>query len=116
MTRILVAGLAPLPFEATPKSYGPGARTWQLARGLAAGGHEVAIVAMRIRDAYSREAGEEREKVDGIEILRVEDAEFLHGDTVAREFETLPAGRRGRGHDLWLARPGALVARDPFLG
>lgn len=85
MTRILIAGLAPLPFEETPKSYGPGIRTWQLARGLAEEGHEVRIVAMRIRDAYPEGSGAEDELRDGIAIRRVDDHDFLHGEAVARE-------------------------------
>jgi len=85
VTRILIAGLAPLPFEETPKSYGPGIRTWQLARGLAEAGHDVRVVAMRIRDAYPEGCGAEAEERDGVAIRRVDDHGFLHGDAVARE-------------------------------
>lgn len=84
MTRVLVAGVAPLPFEETLKSYGPGTRTWQIARGLAAAGHEVRVVAMRIRDAYADGSRGERSVHDGIEILWVDDHAFLNGDAVAK--------------------------------
>lgn len=87
MTRVLVAGLAPLPFEETPKSYGPGIRTWQIARGLAAAGHEVEVIAMRIGDAYPGGEFEERSIHDGIEIRRVDDHAFLRGAAVADAVE-----------------------------
>ena len=32
MSRLLVYGVAPLPFENTKKNYGPGIRSWQFAR------------------------------------------------------------------------------------
>jgi len=84
LSRILVSGLCPLPHENTPKSYGPGIRTWQLASGLARGGHEVRVIAMRIGDAYPRGArGADREIFQGIEIERLDEGPFLGGDEVA---------------------------------
>ena len=52
MSRILLAGLCPLPFEALEKNYAPGIRTWQFARALQEAGHEVLCVASRIPRVY----------------------------------------------------------------
>jgi len=83
VSRILVAGLCPLPNENTPKSYGPGIRTWQLAKSLAAAGHQVRIVAMRIGDAYlPAERVNEQGSVEGIEVQRVLEGPFLSGDAL----------------------------------
>lgn len=70
MTRILLCGLCPLPFENTPKSFGPGLRTWQFAKGLASEGHEVRLVAQMIHGAYE-EAPPRTEERDGVLITRV---------------------------------------------
>jgi glycosyltransferase involved in cell wall biosynthesis len=85
MTRILVCGLCPLPWESTQKSYGPGIRTWQFAWSLANAGHSVRLVAMRIDDAYAGShpvASETRERV---EIRRFAMAEVLNGGVVKDE-------------------------------
>lgn len=83
--RILVAGLCPLPFENTSQNYGPGIRTWQLARGVAAGGHAVRVVAMVIPGVY--EAGElaADDEVDGISIRRVHGEAFMDPEVLAAE-------------------------------
>ncbi len=52
MTRVLVVGHVPLPFENLQKSYAPGARTWQLAGPLVDAGHEVSIAGIRIPFVY----------------------------------------------------------------
>lgn len=52
MSRILVLGHAPLPWEDLTKSYGPGTRTWQFAQPLLEAGHEVTILASRIPFVY----------------------------------------------------------------
>jgi glycosyltransferase involved in cell wall biosynthesis len=57
MSRILIFGLSPLPFENERRMYGPGIRTWQFAEPLLADGHDVRLVTMRIGGAYE-EAGE----------------------------------------------------------
>jgi glycosyltransferase involved in cell wall biosynthesis len=83
--RILVAGLCPLPFENTSQNYGPGIRTWQLAQGLAAGGHRVRVLAMVIPGVY--EAGElvAAEEVDGIAIRRLDGEGFMDPERMRRE-------------------------------
>lgn len=86
-SRILVAGLCPLPFENTSRNYGPGIRTWQLASGLRAAGHPVRVLAMVIPGVY--EAGELRaeEVRHGIEVRRVDGERFFDGATVPVEIE-----------------------------
>lgn len=90
MSRVLLGGVAPLPFEELQKNYGPGIRTWQFARGLVQAGHEVQIVAMRVGDAYTKAEQTSRDTRGGVEILRVDDHSFLKGDVVGeviREYD-----------------------------
>ena len=76
MTRLLVAGLSPLPFENARMSYGPGIRTWQFAWSLARAGHAVSVVAMRA-PGYDHAGAAEREERGGVAIHRVSDVSFL---------------------------------------
>jgi len=55
MSRVLLLGLSPLPFENELRLYGPGIRTWQLTKPLLQDGHDVCLVAARIRGAYRDE-------------------------------------------------------------
>jgi glycosyltransferase involved in cell wall biosynthesis len=55
LSRVLVLGHAPLPWEDLTKSYGPGTRTWQFAQPLIADGHDVTILASRIPFVYPEE-------------------------------------------------------------
>ena len=71
MNRLLICGLAPLPFECAEKNYGPGIRTWQFARSLAEDGHSVSLLAMTIDDAYSEQEPRLREEVCGVQFERV---------------------------------------------
>jgi glycosyltransferase involved in cell wall biosynthesis len=82
VSRLLVCGLAPLPGENTLKNYGPGIRTWQLARGLAGAGHEVRLLAMRIADAYREGEGRPAEERDGVSVERLSAAELLESERV----------------------------------
>ena len=75
MSRLLVAGLSPLPFESARMSYGPGIRTWQLAWSLARAGHEVRLVAMRA-PGYDHAAAPGREERSAVRIERVSDVAF----------------------------------------
>lgn len=52
MSRLLVLGVCPLPFESTTRTFGPGTRTWQLVEPLLSDGHEVTLVALRIPGTY----------------------------------------------------------------
>jgi glycosyltransferase involved in cell wall biosynthesis len=83
VSRILVAGLSPLPFENARMSYGPGIRTWQLAWSLARGGHDVRLVAMRA-PGYDHAAAPDREERSGVAIERVSDAAFLDPSRMRR--------------------------------
>lgn len=85
--RILVCGLCPLPFENTSQNYGPGIRTWQLAQGVAAGGHAVRVVAMVIPGVY--ETGEllATDTVEGISIRRLDGTAFLDPSVIRAEIE-----------------------------
>lgn len=83
MTRVLVAGLSPLPFENARMSYGPGIRTWQLAWSLARAGHDVRLVAMR-SPGYDHAAAPDREARAGVAIERVSDVAFLDPSRMRR--------------------------------
>jgi glycosyltransferase involved in cell wall biosynthesis len=83
VSRILVCGLCPLPWENTDKNYGPGIRTWQFAWSLGRAGHEVRVEAMRIEDAYGTQKPADREQHMGINIFRHDAGRFLDGGVVA---------------------------------
>lgn len=91
MSRVFIAGLCPLPFEDTTKSFGPGIRTWQLARGIASGGHEVSVLAMMIPGCYDGAAVTRTETVEGIRIERVTEAEFQDSEAIRRRIDTYQA-------------------------
>ncbi|MEN8162544.1 MAG: glycosyltransferase [Acidobacteriota bacterium] len=59
MSRLLVLGVCPLPFESTIRSFGPGTRTWQVVEPLIHDGHEVTLVALRIPGTYADDTPEE---------------------------------------------------------
>ncbi len=52
MSRIMLLGMSPLPFENDKKVYGTGIRTWQFARPLLEKGHELCLVTYAIQSAY----------------------------------------------------------------
>lgn len=83
MSRVLVAGLCPLPYENTLQSYGPGIRTWQFAWSLARAGHEVRLLAMRTPGAYG-EALPSPEVRGDVTVERVSDVAFLDPATLRR--------------------------------
>ncbi|HSD65211.1 MAG TPA: glycosyltransferase family 4 protein [Vicinamibacteria bacterium] len=89
MSRILVAGLCPLPFENTLQSYGPGIRTWQFAWSLARAGHEVRVLAMRTPGAYGDQRPAPSEDRKGIAIERLADVAFLDPTTIRRAIRAL---------------------------
>ncbi len=76
MSRILIYGVAPLPFENTRKNYGPGIRTWQFARSLAEAGHEVRVTAVVLDEAYVAPPVA-LETVDGVRIERIPKTLFV---------------------------------------
>jgi glycosyltransferase involved in cell wall biosynthesis len=84
MSRILVAGLCPLPFENSLRSYGPGIRTWQFALSLARADHEVRVLAMMTPGAYGDERPAASEDWDGILVERLTDVAFLEPATIRK--------------------------------
>lgn len=84
MSRILLYGLCPLPFENTPRTFGPGIRSWQFARGLAAAGHAVRLVVTGIPGAYGGVRPVRCETRDDVVIERVDEDEFLDRRTLIR--------------------------------
>jgi glycosyltransferase involved in cell wall biosynthesis len=89
VSRILLAGLCPLPFEDALRSYGPGIRTWQLAWSLGRAGHEVSVLAMITPGAYGDERPAPFEERDGIPIRRLSDVAFLDPSTIRKAIREL---------------------------
>ena len=65
MSKLLVLGVCPLPFESVTRSFGPGTRTWQLVEPLINDGHEVTLVALRTPGTYPDDTPEEVIHRDG---------------------------------------------------
>ncbi len=119
MTSILVCGLCPLPFENTLRSFGPGIRTWQFARSLAAAGHRVQLLAMEIPGSYEDDAPERNERRDGVDVERLDDQEFFDRARLeARIGELRPDAVVGAtiygSHVLALTRPEIPFWADQF--
>jgi glycosyltransferase involved in cell wall biosynthesis len=55
MSRILILGMSPLPFENEKKAYGTGIRTWQFVLPLLESGHEICLAAYCIPSAYEKD-------------------------------------------------------------
>ena len=91
MSRVLIFGHAPLPWEDLERSYGPGTRTWQFAQPLVADGHEVTVLASKIPFVYPDEEKEvTRGEENGCVIYRIEQDEFEVGgfaDRLMRELD-----------------------------
>ncbi|MCX6576986.1 MAG: glycosyltransferase [Candidatus Aminicenantes bacterium] len=52
MARVLVTGVAPLPFENQRKNYALNNRTWLIAKALMEEGHQVCLLCLRVKGAY----------------------------------------------------------------
>ncbi len=52
MSRILILGAAPLPFEPRERQYAPNLRTWHFTKPLIGDGHEIRLVAGRVPNTY----------------------------------------------------------------
>ena len=79
MSKVLIVGHAPLPWEDLTRSYGPGTRTWQFAKPLIADGHDVTILASRIPFVYPDEEGVTCCEENGCMIYRIDQDEFEIG-------------------------------------
>nr|MBU1327986.1 glycosyltransferase [Candidatus Omnitrophota bacterium] len=55
MSRVLVFGSSPLPFENEKRISGPGIRTWQFVKPLVEDNHNVCLIAMRDRGSYFKD-------------------------------------------------------------
>ena len=90
MSRILVLGNAPLPFEEAPANFAPGRRTWQFALPLRKDGHSVRIAALRTPFIYPDGTPDVvRFEHEGVEIFNIEEHAFLQDDLLqelCREF------------------------------
>ncbi|MBU1669835.1 MAG: glycosyltransferase [Actinobacteria bacterium] len=85
MSRVVVLGHCPLPYEDLQRSYGPGTRTWQFAGPLVADGHEVTVVASRIPFVYPDDREPvKRSEENGCVVYRVEQTAFEVGGQAAR--------------------------------
>ena len=84
MSRILVSGVCPLPFENTLQNHGPGIRTWQFAWSLARAGHEVRVLAMMTPGAYGDQRPAPSENRKGVVVERLTDVAFLDPATIRR--------------------------------
>ena len=89
MSKILVCGICPLPFENTRQSFGPGIRSWQFARGLERAGHEVHLVAMKIQEAYAESPAVREETFEGVRVERLADKEFFDASEIERRLRDL---------------------------
>jgi glycosyltransferase involved in cell wall biosynthesis len=66
MTRIIVLGYDPLPFEQGKGIFAPGVRTWQLTKPLMQDSHEICLVCARMpAKEFDRTENEKREIIDG---------------------------------------------------
>jgi glycosyltransferase involved in cell wall biosynthesis len=92
MTKVLLLGASPLPTENTTRSYAAGLRTWQFAKALTQGGHDVVLVCSRIPFVYATHLESIVESRDAeLNVVRFDvseralvDGEFLLG-LIARE-------------------------------
>ena len=78
MARVLVTGVAPLPFENQRINYALNNRTWLIARALMEEGHQVCLLGLRVKGAYYDE-----ERIDEILFQKIQ--ENLSYYSLARE-------------------------------
>ncbi|MEN8162545.1 MAG: glycosyltransferase [Acidobacteriota bacterium] len=82
---VVILGTAPLPFEQARMNYAPGARTWQFARGLVAGGIRPLVLCERMPGGYDEpESDVEVEQAGTAMIVRMSAEDFHAGDVVPR--------------------------------
>ncbi len=78
MTRILILGAAPLPFEPLKRQYAANLRTWHFTRPLLDDGHQVRLIACRLPETYPQDAEPvELTRRDGFEYFSLA-AELFH--------------------------------------
>jgi glycosyltransferase involved in cell wall biosynthesis len=79
LSKVLIFGHAPLPWEDLTRSYGPGTRTWQFAKPLVADGHDVTILASRIPFVYPDKEEVATSEENGCVVHRIDQDEFEIG-------------------------------------
>ncbi|MHB1253398.1 MAG: glycosyltransferase [Candidatus Humimicrobiaceae bacterium] len=84
MSRILILGMSPLPFENERKAYGTGIRTWQFVLPLIESGHEICLTNYCIPSAFEK---------DFTSVLNKKQAagnhEFIYNMLTAEDFENI---------------------------
>lgn len=82
MSRILILGMSPLPFENGKKVYGTGIRTWQFILPLLESGHEICLANYCIPSAYEKDFSSvfNKKQVSG-------SREFIYNLLVSEDFE-----------------------------
>lgn len=76
MSRIMVLGMSPLPFENDRKVYGTGIRTWQFVKPLTEKGHQVLLVSYAIPSAYPQDFTSEQTDRHGFDYLALKASQF----------------------------------------
>ena len=84
MTRVLICGLGPLPFEPAWANWGPGIRTWQFASGLAAAGHRIGLVKADLAPGPAPPEGPKRLSHDGVRIHDLSLQQMMEPRVLAR--------------------------------
>lgn len=77
MTRILVGGIGPLPWERSRMSWGPGIRAWQVCASLADEGHEVSLLALADPLHYGPGELAAEDSRDSVRIHRLDPGSFF---------------------------------------
>jgi len=85
MSKLLILGVSPLPFETTERSFGPGTRTWQITEPLLDDGHTVQLLAMRIPSAYPADADDVIVRNQGRFAYTSVTADLYFNSSIARE-------------------------------
>jgi len=84
VTRVLICGLGPLPFEPAWANWGPGIRTWQFASGLAAAGHRIGLVKADLAPGPAPPEGPKRLSHDGVRIHDLSLQQMMEPRVLAR--------------------------------
>lgn len=83
MSRVLILGAAPLPFEKKERQYAANLRTWHFTKPILDAGHQVRLIACRLPNTYSKSDDIEPwtvEKIGDLEYLSVQEQVFEDPD------------------------------------
>lgn len=91
MSRILIFGVGPMPFEQPRRTYGGANRAWHFARPLRDAGHDVTLVTMRATDhTRERDAAHRRQTIEGIDFHSIDELAQLRDDAfIARLYQEI---------------------------